>query len=88
MLNRVDALERTVEFIALQGVVTQVIVRALVAEHPDPGRLRKVVESLLLQAHGTLALSVEGSLQFQEQALPILDALFQPAIVLPPDDGE
>jgi hypothetical protein len=83
----IKTLGETIEFVGLQGIVSQAIIRALVAEHPDPARLRQVAESLLMQAHGTLALSKEGSRQFQEQALPILDALFQPPVVLPPEDG-
>lgn len=69
--------------IITNSIVNQAVIRALISTHQDPDRVRQVAESLLMQAHGRLALS-----DAQQSQLPaadvqrILDSIFQPSVHL------
>lgn len=66
-----------------RSMVHEAVIRGLIAAHPDPAALRRQVDSLLMQAQGTLALT-EQPLPSLRAVGPIVDSLFQPPIVLPP----
>jgi hypothetical protein len=67
--------------LVLNSMVNQAVIRALVATHPEPDRVRQIAESILMQAQGTLALAgADGPRLPAAEVQRILDSIFKPPV--------
>lgn len=77
--SQVDNELKKLQPIITNSVVNQAVIRAMISTHPDPGRVRQVAESLLMQAQANLALSDSQRPQLLSVEVQlILDSIFQP----------
>lgn len=71
-------------------LVLEAAIRALIAAHPAPSEVERVTRLLLMQMQSRVAASAvqaaAHSPHFGDHEQQILDALFRPPIVLPPNE--
>jgi hypothetical protein len=69
--------------IVTNTLVNQAVIRALIALHPEPARVRGIAESLLIQAQGNLALAGPSGPRLPAADVErILDSIFKPPVRL------
>lgn len=67
--------------IVTNSAVNQAVIRALIALHPEPARVRQIAESILMQAQGNLALAGPGGPHLPAADVErILDSMFKPPV--------
>jgi hypothetical protein len=67
--------------IVTNSLVNQAVIRALIALHPEPARVRQIAESILMQAQGTLAMAGSSGPQLPATEVErILDSMFKPPV--------
>lgn len=84
--RQVALLTKAQEPLMTQIAVTQAVVAALVADHPDPAALRARAEGLLMQAQGRIAMTDEQLPRLLPDPMrTALDYLFRPVLHLGPE---